>query len=88
MRGTWISAAAAAAIMLDAAGYAAAQQRQAGQDPAPTAQGQKDRDPPPGFENMDKRAERAQTAAPTGGSPEQKPADTKGMRQQGKPGGD
>ena len=36
MRGTWISAATAAAIMLDATGYAAAQQRQAGQDhPAP-----------------------------------------------------
>ena len=55
MRGTWISAAAAVAITLDAAGYAAAQQRQIGQDPAPAAQErQKDRDPPPGTENMDK----------------------------------
>jgi hypothetical protein len=82
MRGTWISVAAAAAIMLDAAGYATAQQRQVGQDPAPAAQErQKDRDPPPGTENMDKRAERAQSAAPTG----EKPADT---TRPGKSGGD
>ena len=82
MKGTWISAAGAAAIMLDAAGYATAQQRQTGQDPALAAQErQKDRDPPPGTENMDKRAERGQSAAPTG----EKPADTKGP---GKPGGD
>jgi hypothetical protein len=41
---------------------------------------QKDRDPPPGAENMDKRAERMQNAAPTDERQLQKPA--------GKPGSD
>jgi hypothetical protein len=46
-------------------GCALAQAKQVGQDQAPAAHKmQKDSDPPPGTENMDKRAERMQSAAP------------------------
>jgi cytochrome c-type biogenesis protein CcmH/NrfG len=79
MRRTWISAAAAAGISVVSAGHVWSQEKQP--DQAPAAQKmQKDRDPPPGGENMDKRAERVQNAAPTDESQLQKPA--------GKPGSD
>jgi hypothetical protein len=73
MRRTWISAAAAAAISVVSAGHAWAQEKQP--DRAPQAQKmQKDRDPPPGAENMNKRGERMQNTAPTDESQLQKPA--------------
>lgn len=79
MRRTWISGAAAAAISVVSAGHAWAQENEPGQ--APQAQKmQKDRDPPPGAENMNKRGERMQNAAPADESQLQKPA--------GKPGSD
>lgn len=75
MRGTWISAAAAVAIMLDAAGYAAAQQKQAGQDPAPGAQSaapsQEKKDT---TQSAKPATDATQSAAP---SQEKKPMDTK-----------
>ena len=73
MRKTWISAAAGAAISVISAGHAWSQEKQP--DQAPTAQKmQKDRDPPPGAENMNKRGERIQNSAPTDESQLQKPA--------------
>jgi hypothetical protein len=48
---------------------------------------QKDRDPPPGAENINKRAERAQSTAPMSEGREQKPADAPGQKP-GKSGAD
>jgi hypothetical protein len=81
MRRTWIGAAAAAALIVGAAGHAGAQERQSGQDQVPAAQEmQKGRDPPPGAENINKRAERAQSAAPMSEGQGQKPADAQGQK--------
>ena len=75
MRGTWISAAAAVAIMLDAAGYAAAQQKQIGQDPAPGAESAAPSTEKKAATDTPKPATDAtQSAAP---SQEKKPMDTK-----------
>jgi hypothetical protein len=88
MRRTWIGAAAAAALIVGAAGHAGAQERQSGQDQVPAAQEmQKGRDPPPGAENINKRAERAQSAAPMSEGQGQKPADAQGQKP-GKSGAD
>jgi hypothetical protein len=77
-----IGAAAAAALIVGAAGHAGAQERQSGQDQVPGAQEmQKGRDPPPGAENLNKRAERAQSAAPMSEGQGQKPADAQEVRQ-------
>jgi hypothetical protein len=67
----WIGAAAVVAITVGAAGYAGAEER----EPGPSQEIQYDRDPPPGAENMNKRAERAQSVAPMNGSQGQKPTD-------------
>ena len=53
--------------------------RGSGKQPGAPQEIQNDRDPPPGAENMNKRAERAQSAAPTNGSQGQKPADAQGQ---------
>ena len=80
MRGAWISAAAAAAIGLVSVGHAWAQvsagsAEAASQNRAPATQEmQNGRDSPPGAENMDKRAERMQSAAPMSAGQAQKPA--------------
>jgi hypothetical protein len=74
MRRTWISTVAAAAISVISIGCALAQENQVSQDQARAAQKmQKDQDPPPGAENMDKRAERMQSAAPMSEGQGQKP---------------
>ena len=76
MKKTLIGAIAAAALTANLAGYAGAQEKQPGQGQAPAAlkvpEGQ---DPPPGTETIDKRAERAQSAAPMSEGQDQKPAD-------------
>ena len=72
MKRAWIGAAAAVAIAVGA-GYAGAQEKQPGQDQARAMQ--KDQDLPPGADNMDKRGERDQSAAPMNESQRQKPAD-------------
>ena len=60
MRGTWIGAAAAAAITFGTAGYAASLSQ-----PSSSQQMEQNRDPPPGDAfTPDKRGERAQTAWP------------------------
>ena len=73
MRRTWASAAAAAAISVVSAGYAWPQEKQPDQAPAAQKR-QKDRDPPPGAENTDKRAERMQSASLMRDGQAQKPA--------------
>jgi hypothetical protein len=82
MRRTWIRAVAAVAITtVGAAGHAGAQERQSGQDQVPAAhEMQKDRDPPPGNENISKRAERAQSTAPMSEGQGQRPADAPGQK--------
>ena len=75
MMRTWIGAVALAAVTVGSAGYAGALEKSPGQDQASAAQQtQKDRDPPPGAENMDKRAERMQNPVPMGESQGQNPA--------------
>jgi hypothetical protein len=80
MRRTSISAAAVAAISIMSAGQVWAQvsagsAEAASQNRAPATQEmQNGRDSPPGAENMDKRAERMQNAAPTSEGQGQKPA--------------
>jgi cytochrome c-type biogenesis protein CcmH/NrfG len=78
MRRTWISAAAAAAISVVLAGHAWPQEKEPDQAPAAQTM-QKDRDPPPGPENMDKRAERMQSASPMSESQRQRPAGKPGL---------
>jgi hypothetical protein len=73
MKRTWISAAAAAAISVVSAAHAWSQEKQPNQAPAAQRM-QKDRDPPPGAENMNKRAERMQSASPMSEGQGQKPA--------------
>ena len=76
MKRTWIGAAAASVIIATAA-YAGDAQRDPIQDQTRATHAlPKNQDPPPGAENMDRRAERAQTAAPMGESHE--PADAQG----------
>jgi hypothetical protein len=81
---TWISAAAVAAISVMSAGHAWAQvsagsAEAASQNRAPATQEmQNGRDSPPGAENMDKRAERMQSAAPMSESQRQRPASKPG----------
>jgi hypothetical protein len=88
MRRTGIGAAAAAALIVGAAGHAGAQESQSGQDQVPAAQEmQKGRDPPPGAEDINKRAERAQSAAPMSEAQGQKPGDAQGQKP-GKSGAD
>jgi hypothetical protein len=75
MNRTWIGAAAAFVIIASAA-YAGDAEREPTQDQTRASHMlPKDQLPPPGAENMDRRAERAQTAAPMGES--QEPANAK-----------
>jgi hypothetical protein len=77
MRRTWIGA--AAAVTIASAGGSAWAQAAPGQDQAPASQQMQmdsdpNRDPPPGAENSDRRAERMQDADPMDESQRQKPA--------------
>jgi hypothetical protein len=66
MKRIWIGAAAASVIIASAA-YAGDPEREPTQDQIRAGHAlPKDQVPPPGAENMDRRAERAQTAAPMG----------------------
>ncbi len=81
MRRTWIGAAAAAALIVGAAGHAGAQERHSAQDQVPAGSGGAEgSDPAPGAENINKRAERAQSAAPMSEGQGQKPTDAQGQK--------
>jgi hypothetical protein len=76
MKRTWIGAAAVSVIIASAA-YAGDAAKEPTQDQTRATHAlPKDQDPPPGAENMDQRAERAQTAAPMSAS--QEPANSQG----------
>lgn len=60
MKRTWLGVVVALAMATTCVEYSGAQEKQSNSAP----ETQKDRDPPPGAENMDTRAERAQTATP------------------------
>jgi hypothetical protein len=75
MRRVWIGATAALALTVVMGGHAGAQ----GNQPTPSPQMQNDRDPPPGTENLSKRAERAQSAAPKSKDQDTRPL-LKGMK--------
>jgi hypothetical protein len=80
MRRTWISTTAAAAISVVSAGHSWAQVSAGSAEAANRNQAhatqdmQNGRDSLPGAENMDKRAERMQSAAPMSEGQGQKPA--------------
>ena len=70
MKRTWIGAVTASVIIAGAA-YAGNAEREPTRDQTRATHAlPKNQDPPPGAENMDRRAERAQTAAPMGESQE------------------
>ena len=76
MRRIRIGATAALALTIVMAGHAGAQ----GNQPTASPQTQNDRDPPPGAENLSKRAERAQSAAPKSKDLGQQPSDAQRMK--------